>query len=242
MIEGGRWTCNRALWAACLTALGLLLQFEAARAEMVEVAPGVNVTRKSFQAPVNEQPFFRFSEKAPQLRDADEQFVAEVIKAAGSRESAFHAAAHRGWQAIAANDFALAAKRFNQASLFAPEQSEIFHGFAIVVAARFNDAAIAEELFLLARKQPAPLPSLNADYGRVLLTVHRPQDAEPVLEQAVKDVPKFGSAWSNLGIARAFNGHDSGACAAADQAEKLENPPNVISDIQWIRRKAQCSP
>ena len=32
-----------------------------ATAEMVEVAPGVSITRKSFDAPINEQPFFGFA-------------------------------------------------------------------------------------------------------------------------------------------------------------------------------------
>ncbi len=34
-----------------------------AAAEAVEVAPGVQVTKRSFTAPVNEQPFFGFAAK-----------------------------------------------------------------------------------------------------------------------------------------------------------------------------------
>ena len=47
---------------------------------------------------------------------------------------------------------------------------------------------------------------LNADYGRVLLIAKRPKDAQPVLEQAVKDTPDFGDAWVNLAHARLQNG------------------------------------
>ena len=47
---------------------------------------------------------------------------------------------------------------------------------------------------------------LNADYGRVLLVDKRPKEAQPVLEQAVKDTPDFGDAWINLAWARLQNG------------------------------------
>ena len=46
---------------ACVVALVSPL---AAAAEMVEVAPGVQVTKRSYTAPVNEQPFFGFAAKS----------------------------------------------------------------------------------------------------------------------------------------------------------------------------------
>ena len=39
-----------------------------AAAETVEVAPGVQVTKRSFTAPVNEQPFFGFTAKSPEQK------------------------------------------------------------------------------------------------------------------------------------------------------------------------------
>ena len=45
----------------------------------------------------------------------------------------------RGWTLISKGNFSEAAKRFNQAYLVAPEQSAIYHGFAIIAVARFND-------------------------------------------------------------------------------------------------------
>jgi len=124
----------------CAIMVGLVLQLCSAAAETVEVAPGVKVTKRTFQAPSNEQPFFGFVEKSPSLREADETFVASVVKAFGSRKNAFDATTSRAWRAIAAGNIPEAAKRFNQAFLLTPEQSEVFHGFAIVVASRFDDA------------------------------------------------------------------------------------------------------
>ena len=74
----------------------------------------------------------------------------------------------------------------------------------------------------------------------MLLTAKRPLDAEPVLEQAVKDAPAFANAWSNLAIARLQNGDTEGACLAADKADKLQDAGNDM-DIKRIRREARCS-
>jgi predicted Zn-dependent protease len=241
MTTGRRRFGTMAALSACAILIGIFLQLRTAAAETVEVAPGVKVTKKSFSAPPSEQPFFGFVDKTPALREVDATFVASLVKVFGTREKAFADASNRGWRAIDAGNSPEAAKRFNQAFLLAPERSEIYHGFAIVVADRFRDPAFADELFQIARKQPAPLPTVNADYGRFLLNEKRPRDAEPVLEQAVKDTPRFGNAWSNLGVARLQNGNPSGACLAADQADKFQNAANVNMDVAWIKRKAQCS-
>ena len=76
----------------------------------------------------------------------------------------------------------------------------------MVSQARFNDLDAADELFKIALKQPHPVKALSADYGRFLLMAKRPRDAQSVLEQAVKDSPDFGDAWTNLAWARFQNG------------------------------------
>src|SRR5204863_9342079 len=141
----------------------------------------------------------------------------------GSRANVYAALARRGWDAIAAGDMAEAGLRLNQAWLFAPGQSPIFHGFAIIALKRFHDQEFAEELFKIARKQPGALATLNADYGHMLLAANRPEDAEPVLEQAVKDTPTSGDAWADLGLARLQIGNQAGACVAADRAEMFQD-------------------
>ena len=71
-----------------------------ARAETVEVAPGVQVTRTTFDAPADEQPFYGFTAKTKGPRAADEKLLPDLIAAAGSREQAFEAVTLRGWKAI----------------------------------------------------------------------------------------------------------------------------------------------
>ena len=110
-----------------------------------------------------------------------------------------------------------AAQRFNQAFLISPEQSAVYQGFAAVTQARFKDPDATEELFRVALKQPHPMKALNADFGRFLLIAKRPRDAQPVLEQAVKDAPDFADAWTNLAWARFQNGDPAAGTAAAGE-------------------------
>ena len=173
-----------------------LLWLQPLRAEMTEVAKGVKVTKKTYQAPINEQPFFGFAEKTAEQRELDDKFVSEVVQATGSREKGFDAAMQRGWTLVGKGNFVDAAKRFNQAYLLSPEPSAIYHGFAVIAQARFNDADYADELFKIARTRPRPLKALNADYGRALLIAKRPKEAQGILEQATVDAPDFADAWS----------------------------------------------
>ncbi|MGM4917539.1 tetratricopeptide repeat protein [Tardiphaga sp. 813_E8_N1_3] len=211
-----------------------------ASAQTVEVAKGVQVTKKTYDAPVNEKPFFGFADKSPAQREADEKFVAAVLQATGSRQKAFDETTLRGWRAITGGNAAEAARRFNQAYLIAPEQSELYHGLAVVTLMRFNDPVFADELFRIALRQPNPLKTLKADYGRFMLISKRPKDALPLLEQAVLDTPDFGDAWSNLAHARLQNGDRDAACRAADEALKQRLSANAGSDLAALKSQASC--
>ncbi len=211
-----------------------------ASAETVEVAPGVQVTKKTFSGPSNEQPFFGFVAKNAEQKAADEKFVRAMLDAVGTREKAFEEATKRGWRAISKGNAGEAAQRFNQAYLLAPEQSGVYHSFAVIAQMRFRDNDFADEMFRIARKQPNPLKSLNADYGKMLLIARRPREAQEVLEQAVKDTPDFRDAWTNLAWARLQNGDPVAACAAADEAVKQRPSGNSNTDLTALRSSAQC--
>ena len=227
--------------AAFAIAAAFGLSFAPAMAETVEVAPGVTVTKKIYGGPDSEAPFFGFADKSPILRQADDISVSIAVQVYGSRAKAFEDLAKRGWEALEADDFKQASARFNQASLFAPVQSQIFHGFAVIAYTYHNDPQFADELFKVALKQPGRLANLNADYGHMLLAANRSGDAEPVLEQAIKDTPEAGNAWTDLGLARLQNHNPAGACLAADQADKLGHAEHAHTSIRWIWREAKCS-
>jgi len=212
----------------------------AAAAETVEVVPGVQVTKRTYSAPTNEQPFFGFAVKSPEDKAADEKFVDAIVAATGSREKAFEETSKRAWLAIQGGRVREAAIRFNQAFLISPEQSTVYHGFAVIAQARFNDFDAADELFRVALKQPNPVKALKADYGRLLLIAKRPRDAQAVLDQAVKESPDFSDAWTNLAWARFQNGDAVAACTAAEEAAKRRPSNNSVSDLTAVRSLAQC--
>jgi len=232
----------RCFGVACraIAVLAMLTFVYPALAETVEVAPGVQVTKKTYSAPVNEQPFYGFVEKSAALRESDERFLAGVVQLTGSREKAFQATTLRGWRALGSGNVSEAARRFNEAFLLMPEESEVYHGLAAIAQTRFNDSEFAEELFKIAQKQPHPLKTLNADYGRTLLIAKRPREAQPVLEQAVKDTPDFGDAWTNLAWARLQNGDPAAACAAVEEAVKQHPSGNANADLISLRSSAHC--
>ena len=82
----------------CAVAVTLAFTLSAA-AETVEVAPGVQVTKRTYSAPINEQPFFGFAVKDSAQKAADANFVNAIIQAAGTREKAFEETTKRGWRA-----------------------------------------------------------------------------------------------------------------------------------------------
>ncbi|MCO5131171.1 MAG: hypothetical protein M9932_11460 [Xanthobacteraceae bacterium] len=221
--------------------LVLLALSGAARAETVEVAPGVRVTKTTFDAPIDEQPFYGFATKTPEQRAADAKLVTDLIAAAGSREQAFEAVTMRGWKAIQDGRLAEAARRFNQAYLLMPERSAVYHGLAMVAQMRFNDLAFADELFRVATTQPHPLKILNTDYGRLLLMRKRYREAQPVLEKAVVDTADVGDAWAYLAFAKLQNGDKRGACVDAAQARKHNPSRATVRDLAHIEKDAQCN-
>jgi predicted Zn-dependent protease len=224
------------VWIVGIVALACVAP---SQAEMVDVASGVKVTKKTFQAPIDEQPFFGFADKTPEQRKADVDFLAEADKL-GSREKVFDVAIERGFAHIDRGDFPEAGQRFNQAWLLVPERSAVYQGFAVIAAARFGDLEYAEELFKIALHQPKPRRTLKADYGRLLLKAKRPAEAKTVLEEGVRDAPEFADGWASLGLARLQTGDATGACAAVSEAGKLNLSGKVVSDLVMLKRQASC--
>lgn len=224
----------------CAAAIMTLAFIFPAAAETVEVVPGVQVTKRSYTAPVNEQPFFGFTTKTAEQKAEDEKFVAAIIRETGSREKALEEITKRGWIAIQGGRVREAAVRFNQAFLVSPEESSVFHGFAVIAQARFNDLEAADELFKIALRQPHPVRALKADYGRLLLIAKRPRDALEVLDQAVKETPDLSDAWTNLAWAKFQNGDPVAACAAAEEAVRRHPSNSGINDLTAVRNFAQC--
>jgi tetratricopeptide (TPR) repeat protein len=68
----------------------------------------------------------------PQLKQADEQLIAETTKEFGSRERASATFVDQGIRYYKADNYAAAMRRFNQAWLLNPNNPDVFWGFGMV--------------------------------------------------------------------------------------------------------------
>jgi len=210
------------------------------RAQKVEVAPGVIVTRKTYPVPLNEAPFFNFAEKNAAQQAADRQLIANILQQVPDRSRAAEAALESGTQAfLERQDFTTAAKRFNQAYLLDAQLSGVYHGFAMVAAARFKDFEYSDELFRVAARMKAPSLSLSADHGRTLLMAGRPHEARPLLEKAIKDTPDWVVPRMNLAWAVLLTGNKDEACRLIVQV-KGNGLESLESDLALFKQKAGC--
>jgi Tfp pilus assembly protein PilF len=71
--------------------------------------------------------------KFPELIEADEQFISGVTEAFGSREKASQLWVEQGFKFYNEDKLGMAMRRFNQAWLLNPENSEVFAGFGSVL-------------------------------------------------------------------------------------------------------------
>ena len=151
---------------ATVTVLIVLASASMVGAETVEVYPSLQVTKHTYDAPLNEQPFYGFSPKNEAMLAADRKFIESVEKNTG-REGGAEQFEAMGWNAVKNGDFSTAAKRFNQAWLLDPGRSASVHGLAVVAAGRFGDLDFAIELASAAAGLKDPLPALPGRSRRI---------------------------------------------------------------------------
>ena len=205
----------------------------------VEIAKGVSVTRKVYPIPDDEAPFFNFS-KNRETSPSDADYAATVLDQVPDREAAARMIAESAARSLlVGKDVAAAGRRYNQAFLIGPHLSIVYHGFAVLVAERFQDYKFAEELMRIAARMKSPDPSLNSDYGSLLLLRDRPREAKPFLEKAVKDLPNSAQARANLALALYQTGDAKRACRLMADVHEADLPGKG-RDLRIFLRRAKC--
>ncbi len=119
---------------------------------------------RSLSAPANEVPMFEGVKKTPEQLKADREFVDLAVKEKGGRAAAAGHMIKRGWEACDENDFAAAAKRFNQAWLIDPDNAKVYHGFG-VWAGKQNKIDDAFKYLLKAGELCGTDPAILCDLG-----------------------------------------------------------------------------
>ena len=231
--------------AVLIMVSGSVVLAASASAETVEVYPSTKVTKHTYDAPLNEQPFYGFMPKSDAMLAADRKFIEAVEKNTGREVGADEFQA-MGWNAVQGGDFTTAAKRFNQAWLLAPGRSVPVHGLAVVAAARFGDLDFAIELASVAAGLRNPLPALSGDQGGLLIKAGKPGQAIPYLEKAAATLPDWVNPQINLALARFDTGDVRETCRLLGKVEQmLKDRPGARSttidnNVRTLTEKAQC--
>lgn len=102
----------------------------------------------AFARPNNEIPMYGGATFPPYVASANDEFIADILKRGFTRAQGSDNMVSLGWRYyFEKHDVATAMKRFNQAWLLDPDNGDAFHGFAVLVMARDQDAQQADSLF-----------------------------------------------------------------------------------------------
>lgn len=196
------------------------------------------VPSAALAVPLNEQPMYGNQPKTPEMRAADDQFIANAAKLGFNRVQASDKSVQLGWQYFfQRHDIATAMKRFNQAWIADPDNGDAFHGFAILVMERDHDADQADALFQQGIAKPRQAPGIWLDYGRFLLSANKPAAAVSALRKAVTFSGMGPDAQALLTLALYQSGDVTGACS---EREKVRD--GAQQSLRNAIRQLGCSP
>jgi len=180
----------------------------------------------------NTQPFYGGGERTPAQLQADKVFIEELTKKAGSREAAAKNVLLRGWELLKSGDAATAMKRFNQAWLLTPNDSDVLWGFA-AAQCNLGKFDVGLPLFERANSQMPGNGALLSDYAYAYISKAATIDDTPaqrevsfgralsLLNQAEALQPANPMIHSNRAIVRFFQGRYAEAWQGVEKAEKL---------------------
>ncbi|MDO8747830.1 MAG: tetratricopeptide repeat protein [Candidatus Omnitrophota bacterium] len=87
----------------------------------------------------NELPMYGGIERTSEQKEIDDRATKKVIEYAGNKETALKQTITLAWQYYYNGDIKTAIKRFNQAWLLDPNNTEVFYGFGIIMAEKGNN-------------------------------------------------------------------------------------------------------
>lgn len=83
--------------------------------------------------PIAEQPQYGETPLTAEVQKINDKFIQEVTQAYGSKERALEEALKWAWKLYEQGDYSTSMKRFNQAWLLDKNNTEIFHGYSLIL-------------------------------------------------------------------------------------------------------------
>jgi Tfp pilus assembly protein PilF len=168
--------------------------------------------------PLNEMPMYGGIEKTDNMKECDAAFIKSIEKDGQSRERASLEIAQAGWVYYSKGDLTTAIKRFNQAWLVDPENSDAYHGFALIIAERDKSLTESEKYFRIALAKKNVSANAHVDYGRLLSLQNRFDESMVQLNQALAISPKVRNARTLISVVYYKKGDFTQACEWAKSA------------------------
>lgn len=188
---------------------------------------------------LDEIPMYGGQADDPQTAAINNDLIAAVRSRGFTPEQGSDAAAKDAWRLFSAHNLAGAMRRFNQAWVLDRMNGDVFHGFALTVFERDRDAGAADRLFRQGLAMRRKSPEIYLDYGRFLLTVSKPAESIPLLEQAL-GFPQLGAdPQALLTVALAQAGQSAEACQSAAKVTDGAQPA-TRNFARNLLRSATC--
>lgn len=83
---------------------------------------------------VSKLPLYGGFPKTPEMQQADQQLIREMLQTAGTKEDAVELAVRQGWQHLQRGESASAIQRFNQAYLIDAKNANVYWGLGVAVS------------------------------------------------------------------------------------------------------------
>lgn len=171
------------------------------------------------QLPINQLPMYGGRAKTEEMKSADAVFIASMEKQGLSRAEGAKQMLRKGWTAWGKRDMTTAMARFNQAWLLDPENGNVYHGFALVLAVRDGESSDVEDLFLLATSKPTVDEEAFVDYGQFLWMEERLDESQAQLKKALQISKTARNARANMAFVHYLKNDMKSACTWAAAAE-----------------------
>ena len=170
--------------------------------------------------PSNQLPMYGGIEKNEAQKKADENLVAALKAQGATPEQGAERVLKLAWEAFHKKDLGLATQRFNQGWMLDPENSDSYHGFALVESERGAPANEVEKYFQMAFAKSKVQINTYVDYGRFLWKQDRYQESLVPLQKALSIDSKAWRArlWTSLAYYKL--GDYTQACEWARKAEE----------------------
>ena len=200
----------------------------------------------SAETVANEIPLFAGVIKNQAQMAADNRFIDEATRAAGSRAEALKQSVAAGWKAIEKGDLSLAIRRFNQGYLLSPSDYRVYWGLGTIMGMK-GDVDRSVELFHKGVGHNRTDQRFLADYAFSLqqsAIAHaqreqidpRPKlmQAKQILDEAIKINRQTSLPHARLAVIYFYQGDCAASHAEVALAEKYGGEgldPRFITDL-----------